>query len=320
MFWLKRKQRNRRLSRGHVLDVKLRSSQVRATRVRLASIALGVTLGTFFGLYLLWRAGEWALNRLVYENQTFAIKHIDIQTDGVISADQLRRWAGVKPGENLLALDLARVKRDLQLVPLISSVSLERVLPRTLRIRVTEREAVAQVNVPRARAQGCVEIAVFHLDTEGYVMVPLDPRQRTTPLTHTNDVLPVLTGTKLTEIQPGLSVESPQVQAALRLVSEFACSPMAGLVDLRRIDVGSAEVLRVTTTQGSEVTFGLNGLERQLRRWREIHDRGVREGKNLATLDLAVTNSIPARWLEASALPLPPAKAPKAVRNRKRNV
>jgi len=318
-MWFSRKQRNRRLHRGHVLDVKLRSGQVRATRMRLVSVALGVTFGTFFGLYVLWRAGEWALNRLVYENHSFAIKQVDIQTDGVISADQLRRWAGVKPGENLLALDLARVKRDLELVPLISSVSLERVLPRTLRIRVTEREAVAQVNVPRARPQGGVEVAVFHLDTEGYVMVPLDPRQRTTPLNHTNDVLPVLTGVKMTEIQPGQSVESPQIRSALHLVGEFACSPMAGLVDLRRVDVASAEVLVVTTAQGSEVTFGLNDLERQLRRWREIHDQGQRQGKNLATLDLAVTNSIPARWLEAS-LPIPPAKAPKTLRNRKRNV
>jgi len=54
------------LSRKHVLDVKLRSSQVRATRVRLGAVALGVTFGTVFGLYLFWRAGEWALDRFVY--------------------------------------------------------------------------------------------------------------------------------------------------------------------------------------------------------------------------------------------------------------
>jgi len=66
MMWFRRKLKNRRLSRGHVLDVKLRSGQVRATRLRLASVALGVTFGTFFGLYLLWRAGEWALDRLIY--------------------------------------------------------------------------------------------------------------------------------------------------------------------------------------------------------------------------------------------------------------
>ena len=94
---------------------------------------------------------------MVYENKAFAIEEIDVQTDGVISVDQLRRWAGVKPEENLLALDLARVKRDLELVPLVQSVSVERILPHTLRIRVTEREPIAQVNVPRPRPSGGVE-------------------------------------------------------------------------------------------------------------------------------------------------------------------
>src|SRR6187455_3666578 len=144
-MWLGRKPKNRRLDRGHVLDVKLRSDQVRASRVRLGALTFGVLFGTVFGFYVLWLAGAWALDKLVYENQAFAIQQIDVQTDGVISTDQLRRWAGVKADENLLALDLARVKRDLELVPLISSVSVERVLPRTLRIRVTEREGVAQV-------------------------------------------------------------------------------------------------------------------------------------------------------------------------------
>ena len=153
-MWFKRKPKNRRLGREQVLDVKLRSSQVRAARTRLTAISLGAVFATVFGLYLLYRAGEWALDRLVYENKAFAIQEIDVQTDGVISVDQLRRWAGVKLEENLLALDLARVKRDLELVPLVQSVSVERILPHTLRIRITEREPIAQVNVPRPRPNG----------------------------------------------------------------------------------------------------------------------------------------------------------------------
>ena len=69
-MWFKREQKNRRLHRGHLLDVKLRSDQVRATRTRLVSIGLGVVFGTVFGLYLLWRTGEWALDKFVYENST----------------------------------------------------------------------------------------------------------------------------------------------------------------------------------------------------------------------------------------------------------
>ena len=151
MSWFKRKPKNRRLSRGHVLSVKLRSSRVRAARVRLSAIALGVSFSTIFGLYLLWRTSEWTLNRLVYENNAFAIREIDVQTDGVIARDPLRRWAGVKLGDNLVALDLARVKRDLELSSLIQSVAVERVLPHTLKLRVVEREPVAQVNRCRDR-------------------------------------------------------------------------------------------------------------------------------------------------------------------------
>ena len=81
------------VGREQALDVKLRSSQVRAARTRMTAISLGAVFATVFGLYLLYRAGDLTLNRLVYENKAFAIKEIDVQTDGVISVDQLRRWA-----------------------------------------------------------------------------------------------------------------------------------------------------------------------------------------------------------------------------------
>src|ERR1035438_10642101 len=116
-MWFKREQgKNRRLHRHHVLDVKLRSDQVRANRVRLARISFVVLFGTSFGLYLLGRIGELGLNTFVYDNPDFAIQQIDATTDGVIAPEQLRRWTRVKPGENLIRLDLAEVKRNLEMV------------------------------------------------------------------------------------------------------------------------------------------------------------------------------------------------------------
>jgi len=46
----------------------------------------------------------------------------------VIAPEQLRRWTRVRIGANLIALDLASVKRNLELVSTIDSVSVERVL------------------------------------------------------------------------------------------------------------------------------------------------------------------------------------------------
>ena len=303
-----------------MLDVKLRSDQVRQARVRWGVLALGVTLGTGFGLYVLWRAGDWALNMLVYQNPAFAIREVEVQTDGVIAAAELRRWAKVKPGENLLALDLVRVKRDLQRIPFIATVSVERVLPKTLRLRVTEREAVAQVNGEQTRVGGGVAVRVFHLDAEGYVMPPMTPRQRAKPTGSTDDLFPVLTGLNFTNLQLGRRLDSAPVAAGLRLISEFGSSPMAGLVDLRQIDVSAADVLVVTTGQGSEVTFALKDLARQLRRWREIYERLPQVKTNRVALDLAVANNIPLRLLGANSLPPPVPKLPKPLRSKKRNV
>lgn len=319
-MWFRRKPKNRRLGREQVLDVKLRSSQVRATRTRMGAICLGVIFATVFGFYLVYRTGDWALNRCVYENKAFAIQDIDVQTDGVISADQLRRWAGVAPEENLLALDLARVKRDLEMDSRIESASVERILPRTLRIRVTEREPVAQVNVPLPRRNGGIELTIYHLDAEGYVMLPLDPRHRATPLNQGTDSLPVVAGINASELQPGRRILAPSVQAALQLIMAFDQSPMAAVVDMKRVDASSPSVLVVTTGQGSEVVFGLADLEQQLRRWNAVFNYGQKVSKAIATLDLAVTNNVPARWIEASAVPPAAPRLPRAVHLRRRHV
>ncbi|HEY5040430.1 MAG TPA: FtsQ-type POTRA domain-containing protein [Verrucomicrobiae bacterium] len=323
-MWFRRenKNRNRRLGRGHVLDVKLRSDQVRATRLRLAAIAFAVIFGTFFGLYLVWRTGEVILDAFVYENADFAITNVDVQTDGVILPEQLRRWSNVRPGANLFAIDLAAVKRNLEMVSAVDTVSVERVLPHTLKIRVTERDPIAQVNVPRADGADGIALAVYQLDASGVVMQPLDPRQCIVPLSQLNPQLPVLSGFNVLKLSAGHpidAVELPHVQAALQLISAFDHSPMAGLVDLRRVDVSAPGVIIVTTGQGSQITFALENLDRQLRRWREIYDYAAAKNSTVASADLAVGNNVPVHLVMAGILP---AAAPKTKpsTNRKKNV
>jgi cell division septal protein FtsQ len=319
-MWFKRRPKNRRLEREQVLDVKLRSSQVRAARSRMLALTLAGLFAAGFGLYIACRVSDWALDELVYKNHAFALQELDVQTDGVVSADQVRRWAGVKLEENLLALDLARVKRDLELVPVVQSASVERILPHALRIRIVEREPVAQINLPRPRPNSSAELAVYQVDAGGWVMLPLEPHQRAIPAGQSAEQLPVLGGLDATLVQPGRRIEAPQVHAALELILAFEQCPMAGLVDLKRLDVSSPDVLVATTGQGGEVTFGLNDIDQQLRRWHLIYSQGQKLSKAIATLDLAVTNHIPARWLEASAVTPAAPKLPKPPRNRKKNV
>jgi cell division septal protein FtsQ len=324
-MWFKRTQgKNRRLHRHHVLEVKQRSDRVRANRFRVARISFLVVFGTLFGLYLLWKTGEVALNAFVYENPDFAIQQIDVATDGAIAPEQLRRWTKVKLGENLIRLDLAEVKRNLEMVSMIDSVSVERVLPRTLRVRVTERDPIAQINVPRADAHGGIAVSVFQFDAAGFVIQPLDPRACTVPLAQMTPQLPVIAGVNYFQLQVGRRIELAPVQAALKFVAAFDRSPMAGLVELQRVDVSQPGVIVATTGQGSEVTFALDRLfdrpEPELQRWQQIYNYGLQQQKTIASADLAVANNVPVRWIAVSATPAATPRTVHPERIRRRHV
>jgi len=315
-MWFRRKAKNRRFERKHVLDVKLRSSQRRQRRFRRVTVTISCLLLLGIGGFGAWRGGEWGLRRLLYENPAFATHHLDVETDGVIAREQLRRWAGVKLEDNLLALDLERVKRDLELVPVIHSAAVERLLPNTLRIRVIEREPIARFFYPILRANGVVERGTCLIDANGMVMYPLEAPQRSVPIAATNDALPVLVGLPAEETRPGRKVETLQVRAALHFITEFERSTMAEIADIREIDLTIPGMLQVMSSHGTELLVGLGDCSQQLRRWRAIHDHVRRFGKHIAWVDLSVSNNVPARFVDATLAPPAPRKINKPSRKR----
>lgn len=300
------KKKNRAFARRHILDVKVARRQAVRHRVRVATLAASLSLGTIFAIYALWRVGDWSMARFVYENKAFAIQEIDLHTDGIIKTEQLRRWSGVKPGQNLFAIDLARVKRDIELVPAVHSVAVERVLPHTLRVRVTERVPIAQIQN-------------YLLDAEGVAMLPLELFQRSIP-PQPGEQYPNIVGVSLGDLRAGKTVDSPQVRAALQFLRAFEHSSMAPLVDIARVDVSAPDVLHVFTAQQNEIIFSLIDFEKQLNRWFLVHTTGQQQAKQIATLDLSVDRHIPLRWMEAAAVPPVVPKSKKTSPYKKKHV
>jgi hypothetical protein len=314
------KSRNKRTRDVVRLDVKLRNERAREERFKILSAAFGVFFALVVVVFGVWRGGEWILNQTIFGSERFAITEIDVRTDGVIAPEHLVKWAGVRKGQNILALDLWELKRNLQLVPVIRSANVERILPGTLKINVVEREPVAQIVSLVADPKLGWQNRVLHVDTNGHVNLPLDRRLAADPASLPDDSLPMLTGVNVAELGVDKDLSSPQVRAALRLIDLFEGSDMASIAELRRIDVSAADVLTVVTGGGAEVTFGVRDFERQLRRWREICDVGFRLGRCIGTIDLSVTHNIPVRWIEAGQAPPQNPTPVKPNRHRRKNV
>ncbi len=312
--------KNVRNERRDILDVKMRSEPVRNSRRSRVLFGLLAAAAFLVALSLGWQGWKWVHRWVLGDSRAFALNTIEVQTEGWLTADQLVQWAGVRLGDNLLTVDLARIRRDLELIPQIESVSVERILPHLLRLRVTEREAVARVHAIQPDGNGDYAPVAFLLDASGMVMPPLPVAAQSAAVASGLEYLPLFRGVSSSDLRPGQSLSLPGVVPALRLVGEFDKSPMAGRAELRSIDLSLTEVLQVTTTQGAQAVLGYDRLAQQLQRWRLIQEAGQRMGRAIASIDLSVSNNVPVLWLAAAAEPPLKPKPAKPNRPRKKNV
>lgn len=320
-IFFNRRAKNRRISRDVVLDVKLSNDQVRSHRFNIAAkILIAVSCLAFAGFVFL-RGGQWLKNRLMDENPAFTVRNVEVTTDGVMTRDEIRRFVILRPNQNLYALDLASVKRDLEMLPWIRHAFVERVLPDTLRIQVEEREPIAEIRRPLLTAQGESVTQRLLVDDSGFVMPAHEGWIKRVNTVGGVDLIsfPQLM-LNLADVRIGRHLDTPGVSAAIDLIRRFELSPMAGVVDIFSIDVTQPDELALTTTQGTKVLFPSQGTDRQFLRWREIHDRFAASRVTAASINLTVTNHIPVIPAELTRQPEPTPR-PKPVRPpRRRNV
>jgi hypothetical protein len=111
--------------------------------------------------------------------------------------------------------------------------------------------------------------------------------------------LPLIRGIPGPELRPGRTIPLAPVKSALEWAAGFKASAMAGLVDVRNIDISLPDVLQVQTSEGSLITFSQGRTEQQLRRWWHVHELGRKQGKIIQSLDLSITNNSPVTFLDA---------------------
>lgn len=295
-------KKNRRRERRHVLDVKLSSNQVRRRRVQLAVSALFAIAFLTLTIYGLWHGGWWSLQKFIYQNDQLRIREFQVRTDGVIDPENLRRWAGVTTNDNLFAIDLHRIKRELEMNAMIRQASLERVLPGTLRLRVSERVPLARVRLLVSGADGRWQGGEFGLDESGHVL-RLEPRFVRPETVRLWRSLPELAGIAEREIVPGVTITNRSALAALQFLAAFNGTPMNGIVGVNRIDASEPEIIQVTTVQGHTVRFLDHGFDRQLARWELTHRTCESNRVNYVSLDLSPTNNVALRLAPLAMIP-----------------
>ncbi|MDY6905290.1 MAG: FtsQ-type POTRA domain-containing protein [Thermodesulfobacteriota bacterium] len=98
------------------------------------------------GLLVLVSAGFVAGYQLITRNECLQVTHIDVQGAHMLTPDELLQKAGIRYGDNIMAINLSLVRRKLMAEPWILDAEVSRALPSNLSIRVKERSPLAVVD------------------------------------------------------------------------------------------------------------------------------------------------------------------------------
>ena len=88
-------------------------------------------------------AVAYSLHRYALTTTRFGIRDVDLSGAKRFSPDQIRGLAGIELGRNLFSFDTRAAEERLLREPWVSSAHVIRKLPGTLRVEITERDAVA---------------------------------------------------------------------------------------------------------------------------------------------------------------------------------
>jgi hypothetical protein len=247
--------------------------------VGVAVVAL-MLVGTHF-------AAHSILQHAFFRNDDFQIKNIEIKVTGAVSRSEVLEWAGVRPGMNLMSLNLGQVRAKLGRMPYIASVVVDRHLPSTLRIEVEERQPMAKL-VPFSTSGHQLAQAVYYVDGLGYIMKP-KMGERLKPL-------PVIKGVSHEFIREGERTDRPELLSALNLLRLADYTTLKGELDLTEIEVQSRGYLILRTRDQGMICFRTDYLQEQIQRLRVILDHAKENNLFVRTVDLTPERNVPVTY------------------------
>jgi len=271
--------RRRRKREQPLLMVSARTTDRRRARSQRVGGILLFTVALFGTAWALRAGVRFLGNKMFAESPQFTIRRLDLDSDGMLRERHIREYAGIAEGNNLFAIDIAQVRKELESVPIVKNVEVHRRLPDTLRVRLTERIAVARLGPDNRRHH-------LAIDREGYVLGPSSRRPD----------LPAVTGIGQSGLRPGSYIGESLVQDALTVIDICDTTRIGQVVKIASIDIRHPEHLDIRLANNEHVWLGRENLEWRLRQLARILQESSQMGRAIASADLTVDKNFPVKF------------------------
>ena len=188
-----------------------------------------------------------------------------VAADAVVDATELDG-----SGRNLLLLSTEDVVQRVEGLPWVKEAEVDRMLPGTVRVTVTERKPALVLSLGAAR---------WTLDARGNVLEAGEARRG----------LPVLAGVEVGRVQPGIKLLTEESEDALRV---FRSLPAVMRARVSGIFAPTRERITLSLDQGTVVRFGpAEQISDKLKVLKALLARLRSEGRTTAYIDVRVPTS-----------------------------
>lgn len=209
------------------------------------------------------------------------VKRLLVEGNRIVETNEILQLALVRKGTLMYDVDLMVMQKDIASHPFIKDVVVERDLPATLKIGVTERIPLAMINTGE----------ILYVDGEGVVL----------PHSISKEVfdLPMLTGSIPGDVSIGRTLRHADVQQALRILAaaKLVNKELYHLISEVRLRNGGDLVL-YASEDGVPIIFGRDHIAEKLVKLEAFWNDIVREQglQRLQYVDLRFEDQIVARW------------------------
>jgi cell division protein FtsQ len=171
---------------------------------------------------------------IAFFSPLLAVREITLSGAKRTTADEIARVVNLDSSDNLLLLRADEVAAAVKKLPWVKSVSVDRKLPGTVKLTVTERSPAMAVALGEQR---------YLIDRRGRVLSP----------TESAEGLPVLAGLQESLPEPGDRLRSAELKGALQAFSAF---PRKLQRDIKAVFAPTVERITFQLSDGIQVRYG----------------------------------------------------------------
>jgi cell division septal protein FtsQ len=278
------RNRQKQINILHTTTTKRHSQKQVMQMAVWCSLVIAMVVGTGTALHF---GITFALNHVLYNNPHYVLNKIEIEPRDHFTERLIRQAAGLEPGQNLWALNLPQIKRDLEKLPSVSSATVERHFPDKITIHITERVPVVKIrgiNVDLGTSE------TFYLDRQCVVLKPRE--DEVVPL------LPEVIGLSDAELEPGMKLDQSCLTKSMEILDAIDHSRLRTTIDIRTINLSDPLSITMVTRQDMSITFRPDCIDQELQRLLLIVEYPDFQTRQIRSVDLTPDINVPVTFAQ----------------------